>query len=173
MSRTLPLRFQIGPWIVDRDSGCLTQGEASARLDDRTLRLLVHLAERAGEVVGVETLVQAAWPDVVVSPDAVYQAIATLRRTLGDPAFIVTVPRRGYRLAAPIKPESPKDAAQPPLAPARPRRRVGLGLLLIAALGLAGVQPLVATLADSLDSGREASAGSQGVSRAAGMMAAR
>ncbi|MGH9829447.1 MAG: hypothetical protein ACREDR_40025, partial [Blastocatellia bacterium] len=43
---------------------------------------------------------------VIVSSDSVYQAVASLRRQLGDdsrqPIYIETVPRLGYRMVAPV-----------------------------------------------------------------------
>jgi TolB-like protein/Flp pilus assembly protein TadD len=48
------------------------------------------------------------WAGVVVTPDSVYHAVAALRRMLGDdtrePTYIANVPRRGYRLLAPVAP---------------------------------------------------------------------
>ena len=72
------------------------------------MQLLMCLAERAGEVVSVEELLDRVWKDVVVSQDSVYAAVAALRRTLGDdpktPKYIANVVRRGYRLIAPVAP---------------------------------------------------------------------
>jgi len=76
------------------------------KLEPKAMRLLMCLAERAGEVVSVEELLDRVWKDVVVSPDSVYSAVAALRRTLGDdpktPKYIANVVRRGYRLIAPV-----------------------------------------------------------------------
>ena len=72
------------------------------------MRLLVCLATRAGEVVSIEELLNEAWSGVVVSQDSVYQAVASLRRQLGDdtkqPTYIETVPRLGYRMVAAVGP---------------------------------------------------------------------
>src|ERR1022692_2955039 len=80
----------------------------AVKLEPRTMRLLICLAEHAGEVVSVDQLLDQVWKDVVVSPDSVYQAIAALWRILGDdpkkPTIIVNVMRRGYRLVAPVAP---------------------------------------------------------------------
>lgn len=68
------------------------------------MRLLVCLAEHAGNVVSIDELITNVWAGVNVSQDSVYQAITALRRVLGDdpkqPAYIETVPRLGYRLVA-------------------------------------------------------------------------
>jgi len=103
------------------------------------MRLLLCLAQRAGEVVSTDDLLREAWSGVIVTPDSVYQAVASLRRVLGDdpkrPTYIATVPRLGYRmianvspwvdeLAAPTVPTVPTAAAPSPpaaLASASPR----------------------------------------------------
>src|SRR5215471_233750 len=78
------------------------------KLEPKAMRLLMCLAERAGEVVSVEQLLERVWKEVVVSQDSVYAAVAALRRTLGDdprnPRYIANVVRRGYRLIAPVSP---------------------------------------------------------------------
>src|SRR6202453_1996448 len=87
------------------------------KLEPKAMQLLICLAERAGEVVSVEELLDLVWKDVVVSPDSVYAAVAALRRTLGDdpktPRYIANVVRRGYRLVAPVSPWGDPAAAAP------------------------------------------------------------
>lgn len=72
------------------------------------MRLLLCLAERAGEVVSIEELLNRVWSGVIVTQDSVYQAVASLRRQLGDdakePAYIANVPRLGYRMVAAVSP---------------------------------------------------------------------
>src|SRR6185295_3034938 len=83
------------------------EGE-TVRLDVRTMRLLLCLAERGGDVVSIDELLKRGWPEVTVSPDSVYQAVASLRRMLGDdpkqPKYIATEPRLGYRMLASVTP---------------------------------------------------------------------
>jgi TolB-like protein len=88
------------------------------------MRLLLCLAERAGQVVSIDDLLNQVWPDVAVSPDSVYQAIASLRRILRDdpkqPTYIETVPRLGYRMVAKVSPweETADLVPAPQIAPA-------------------------------------------------------
>ena len=44
------------------------------------MRLLMCLAERAGEIVSIDELLDRVWSGVNVAPDSVYQAVASLRR---------------------------------------------------------------------------------------------
>ena len=59
-------------------------------------------------------------PGVVVTPDSVYQAVASLRRLLGDdakePTYIATVPRLGYRMVAAVSPLVDQPIAPPALS---------------------------------------------------------
>lgn len=114
-------------WQLDTRSGELLHlpSGGQQRLEGRPLHLLAYLLSRAGEVVSQDELLDHVWAGVVVSPDSVYQAIASLRRTLGDdprqPRYIATVPRQGYRLLpAVIGPGEAADAltAAPAIGPA-------------------------------------------------------
>jgi transcriptional activator of cad operon len=112
MDQSARATLRIGDWTVSTLSGQMVRGEETVRLEARTLRLLLCLAEHAGEVVSIDELLNQAWEGVIVTPDSVYQAVTSLRRLLGDdpkqPIYIATVPRRGYRMVATV---SANDAA--------------------------------------------------------------
>lgn len=106
--------LRIGDWRVNPAAGEISRDGETARLEARTMLLLLCLAERPGEVVSIEELLDQAWAGVTVSSDSVYQAVASLRRILGDdpkqPTYIATVPRLGYRMLAPVSPwTDPRD----------------------------------------------------------------
>jgi transcriptional activator of cad operon len=137
--------LRIGHWCVNPASGQISQAGKSVRVEARTLRLLLCLAEHAGQVVSVDNLLNEVWTGVIVTPDSVYQAIATLRRLLGDdakqPRYIATVPRLGYRMVASVAPwdgERASSAAVPPRS-----RPWGALLAAGAALSLALVTALL------------------------------
>jgi transcriptional activator of cad operon len=108
MRRAATTQLRVGAWRVDPISSEISQGDQIVRIEARTMRLLLCLAERAGEVVSLDELLNQVWAGVIVTPDSVYQAIATLRRYLADdpkePVYIATVPRLGYRMVAPVAP---------------------------------------------------------------------
>jgi transcriptional activator of cad operon len=80
------------------------------------MRLLLCLAEHAGEVVSSDDLLSQVWSGVYVNQDSVYQAVASLRRLLGDdskqPTYIETVPRLGYRMVAKVSPWVDRSVVQ-------------------------------------------------------------
>jgi DNA-binding winged helix-turn-helix (wHTH) protein len=96
----------IGNWRADPSINQLIRGAEVVKLEPRTMRLLMYMAARQGDVISIPEILQGVWSDVIVSAESVYQAIATLRRALGDkpsaPSYIVTVPRSGYRLIAAV-----------------------------------------------------------------------
>jgi TolB-like protein/DNA-binding winged helix-turn-helix (wHTH) protein len=98
--------LRIGAWCVNPVVGQISRDGEIARVEVRTMRLLLCLAERAGEVVSIDDLLNQVWSEVSVGPDSVYQAVASLRRLLGDdpkqPTYIATVPRLGYRMVAAV-----------------------------------------------------------------------
>src|SRR5712675_2631330 len=108
MERPTTTTLRIGAWRVDPKSGQISRNGETARVDVRTVRLLLCLAEHSGEVVSIDDLLSQVWSEVSVAPDSVYQAVASLRRLLGDdskqPTYIETVPRLGYRMVATVGP---------------------------------------------------------------------
>lgn len=134
--------FRIGDWKVNPALDEISRDGRKVKLEPRMMRLLCCLAARPGVVVSLAELLDQVWPGVVVSQSSVYQAIAQLRRELGDteaePRYIATVPRKGYRLVAEVRDEPGPAAAETvaesaaPEPPARSRRP------LLAALGVLG-----------------------------------
>jgi DNA-binding winged helix-turn-helix (wHTH) protein len=113
--------IRVGEWIADPALDTITRGGEAQKLEPRTMRLLMCLADSAGTVVSIERLLDDVWAGVIVSPASVYQAVSQLRRILGDthrdPTYIATVPRRGYRLIATL---APLDAANPDVTASPP-----------------------------------------------------
>jgi len=132
--------LRVGDWLVNPKSGQISRNGETARLEERSMRLLLCLAARPGEVVSIDELLNQVWAGVTVTPDSVYQAVATLRRQLGDdpkePTYIATVPRLGYRMVAAVGP-----LADPPPAPAGAHRRSALiaGTVAAICIAVAGV----------------------------------
>lgn len=99
--------FAIGPWRVEPGLDRLQRGAESVALEPRAMDLLVCLARHAGETVSKETLLDEVWKGAFVVEGVVPKTLSALRAALGDdatrPSYILTVPRRGYRLVAPVR----------------------------------------------------------------------
>ncbi len=113
----------------------LWNGTAAVPAAPKVLHLLRALLARPGRLASREDLLAAVWPNEHVTPDALRYSMRQLRIALSDsattPAFIETVPRRGWRFIgqASLGADStwqlaPHDAALSPARPARVLRPV-------------------------------------------------
>ena len=117
--------IRVGEWDLDLQTGELRKPGAALRLQEQPLQILQVLVECPGKVVSREDLRKRIWPaDTFVDFDhGLYSAIKRLRDALGDstenPIYIETLPRRGYRLIAPVTiPPEAAVAAERPIAEA-------------------------------------------------------
>jgi len=102
----------VGEFLVLPASHRLRRGDAEIQLEPKVMGLLLHLVENAGDTVDREVLFEALWPGVIVTDDTLTQAVIKLRKALGDsarePRYIQTVPKRGYRMCAAVRPAPAK-----------------------------------------------------------------
>jgi len=83
----------------------LKVGGEAAPLEGKPLEILLELLRHAGEVVTKDELLDAVWPGVTVVEGSLATAVSKLRKALGggEQDIVVTVPRIGYRLIAPVE----------------------------------------------------------------------
>ena len=103
----LSARVRFGVFEADFRTGELTKRGKRLRLQEQPFQLLAILLERPGELVTREELRSRLWPQTTVDFDhGVNKAIGKVRYALGDsagnPRFIETVARRGYRFLADV-----------------------------------------------------------------------
>lgn len=132
-ARQGPPRLAFGRFEVEVDRARVRCDGQPLALRPKTFTLLVHLADRAGTVVGKQELMDAVWPGLVVTDDSLTQAISELRGALDDreQVLIKTVPKRGYLFDAAVRP-------MPEPSVAAPRSRQRRWLAALAALALVG-----------------------------------
>lgn len=119
--------FQIGAWRVEPGLNTVSNRGTTAHLEPKVMEVLVCLAEQPGEPVTKEQLLHKVWPDTFVSDDVLTRSISELRRVFADDAkdshFIQTIPKRGYRLIAPVfgvEHVSPTGPFNPPISEESP-----------------------------------------------------
>jgi adenylate cyclase len=96
--------FQFNGYVLDIARGCLRTANREIELRPKSFEVLRCLVENSGRLVTKDELFRAVWPDVVVSDEALTQCISEVREAISDRAQIMikTMPRRGYRFAAPV-----------------------------------------------------------------------
>ena len=107
--------FRFGEWTVRQSEGVLCSADRSVRLEPRVMDVLACLAADPGRVVTKEELLAEVWGGAFVEEGVLSQAIHSLRKALGDdarqPHYVQTIPKRGYRLLAPVQPERDETGA--------------------------------------------------------------
>jgi eukaryotic-like serine/threonine-protein kinase len=99
---------RFGSFEVDLRERQLTKAGARIRLQEQPFRMLSLFLERPGQLVTREEIREHVWPqNTFVDFDAALNtAIRKLREALndaaGNPRFLETVPREGYRFVAPV-----------------------------------------------------------------------
>jgi TolB-like protein/DNA-binding winged helix-turn-helix (wHTH) protein/Tfp pilus assembly protein PilF len=108
---------RFGVFEADLDSRQLTKSGFRIRLQDQPFQLLALMLERQGQVVTREELKEKLWPsDTFVEFDvglntAIKKLRAALNDVAGNPRFVETVPRIGYRFVAPVSVSKPGIAS--------------------------------------------------------------
>ncbi|WP_217177453.1 winged-helix domain-containing protein [Streptomyces sp. AC495_CC817] len=89
-----------GPLVVDRRTRQVWVGEVPVALTPKEFELLALLTEDPGAVYSRQQILNRVWDDHYQGPTKTLDVhVATLRRKLGDPAWIQTLRGVGFRLA--------------------------------------------------------------------------
>jgi TolB-like protein len=111
-------RFVFGSFVLDAGRERLTRDARPVTVGARGIALLTALLEAGGRAVDKSTLLDAAWPGLVVEESNLSVQIAVLRRLLGPgpdgTAWIETVPRVGYRFVGETASDKPDASADSP-----------------------------------------------------------
>src|SRR5216684_651491 len=123
-----PFELSIGERVLRRDGQTLPLG-------DRALDILIYLADRPGEVIAKQELIDHVWSDVIVEEGSLRVHVAAIRKALGDGRFgnryIANIKGRGYSFVGTVVPltgntESRSDRSrQEGRLPARPLVMIG------------------------------------------------
>jgi len=104
--------FAFEGYTLDLTRGCVSDTVGEIELRPKSFELLSYLVANPGRLISKDELVNAVWPDVIVSDDSLAQCVSDVRRALSDPRrqIIKTVRRRGYLFAAPVSGRPPQSA---------------------------------------------------------------
>ena len=106
-------RYRFAGFVLDVGERRLHVDGRDLYLPPRTFETLRFLVERPGHLVTKTELLDALWPGVAVTENALTRCISEVRAALDDdvhaPRCIETVPRVGYRFIAPVEVEAIAD----------------------------------------------------------------
>ena len=96
--------YRFSEFELDGRGYRLLRAGSPIELPPKALDLLFLLAGSPNALVSKDHILDALWPGVSVTDNAITQVVSELRQALNDspasPRFIQTVPRRGYRFVA-------------------------------------------------------------------------
>ena len=116
--------YRFGPFCLDVRERQLSRAGKVIPLRGKVLDMLSVLVENSGRLLTKQELLDAVWPETAVEENNLNHNVSVLRKALGEKAtgqkYIETVPKVGYRFAAPVEvTDSPAKSAAPPGAKAR------------------------------------------------------
>jgi Tol biopolymer transport system component/DNA-binding winged helix-turn-helix (wHTH) protein len=108
--------FYLGDWLVHPSLGRMSLAGRVVQVRPKVMDLLVCLAGSPGTVMSKDTLLNEVWGTEAISESALTRTITELRNAVGDdvdqPRFLETIPKRGYRLVAPVRPVTISETAR-------------------------------------------------------------
>ncbi len=128
--RTAGGAYQFGPFRLDVQERRLSRRDEVIPLRLKVFDTLQVLVEHAGQLVTKQELLDTVWPGTAVEENNLNHNVSVLRKALGERAtgqhYIETVPRIGYRFAAPVEiiPGPRRPVASPPSPAAKPRQEI-------------------------------------------------
>jgi predicted ATPase/DNA-binding winged helix-turn-helix (wHTH) protein len=100
--------LQFGSFELSSRKRVLRRDGAILPLGSRALDLLIYLAERPGEVIAKQELIDHVWSDVTVEEGSIRVHVAAIRKALGDGQFgnryIANIKGRGYSFVGTVIP---------------------------------------------------------------------
>jgi predicted ATPase/DNA-binding winged helix-turn-helix (wHTH) protein len=97
---------QFESFALDLSNECLWHQGAQIDLPPKPFAVLRYLIDHPGRLITHDELLDALWPETYVQPQVLRTYMLDLRKILdddaGQPRFIQTVPKRGYRFVASI-----------------------------------------------------------------------
>ncbi|HEX3436952.1 MAG TPA: AAA family ATPase [Pseudacidobacterium sp.] len=95
-----------GCFQIDAQNECLWRDGKQLPLAPKPFAVLNYLVENPQRLVTHDELLDALWPETYVQPQVLRTYILELRKVLGDdpgePQYIQTVPKRGYRFLSKV-----------------------------------------------------------------------
>lgn len=117
-TRPQGLVHHFGGFTLDEGEKQLWRGDERVPVNPRYFDALLLLARNPDALITKDRFFDEVWSGVTVGDEALTQCIKSLRKALGDPhgdpRFIATVPKHGYRFIARVETVAP--LAPPPTA---------------------------------------------------------
>ena len=119
--------YEFEEFRLDVENPSLWSGSQLVPISPKALEMLILLVCKKGEIVSREFLIETVWKDTFVEEGNINYTVSLLRKLFSNKDIIQTVPKHGYRFAAPVT-ETLVNGHQPQPIPAnylQPAERKG------------------------------------------------
>jgi predicted ATPase/DNA-binding winged helix-turn-helix (wHTH) protein len=140
-------KLKFGPFELSSSERVLRRGGEALSLGGRALDILIYLAERPGEVIAKQELIDRVWSDVTVEEGSLRVHVAAIRKALGDGQsgnrYIANIKGRGYSFVGTVVPLAGSRAS-------RSDRSRHQGRLPVRPLMMIGRETVISQVSDKL-----------------------
>src|SRR5260370_6520932 len=109
-------KLKFGPFELSMGERVLRREGVVLPIGSRALDLLIYLAERPGEVIAKQELIDHVWSGVTVEEGSLRVHVAAIRKALGDGQFgyryIANIKGRGYSFVGTVVPLTGKTESR-------------------------------------------------------------
>ncbi|PKI17203.1 winged helix-turn-helix domain-containing protein [Colwellia sp. 12G3] len=98
------MKYQVDAFVLDVQARTLSAHDRSQNIRPKTLEVLLYLANRTGDIISKQELLDCIWDDVSVDDGVIFQSILEIRKLFGHSTIIQNFPRKGYQFTAQLEP---------------------------------------------------------------------
>jgi len=98
------MKYHVDTFVLDVQARTLSADNNCQNIRPKTLEVLLYLANRAGDIISKQELLDCIWDDVNVDDGVIFQSIREIRKLFGHSEIILNFPRKGYQFTAQLEP---------------------------------------------------------------------
>jgi DNA-binding winged helix-turn-helix (wHTH) protein/energy-coupling factor transporter ATP-binding protein EcfA2 len=99
--------FYLGEWQITPLANSIQRLGKTKQLEPKAMDVLLRLCQQQGDIVTSDELLDHCWKNIDVGDNPLHKTITQLRKALGDkagePHYIETIRKRGYRVIAKLE----------------------------------------------------------------------
>ncbi|GAA6205007.1 winged helix-turn-helix domain-containing protein [Thalassotalea sp. SU-HH00458] len=98
------MKYHVDTFVLDVQARTLSADNNCQNIRPKTLEVLLYLANRAGDTISKQELLDCIWDDVNVDDGVIFQSIREIRQLFGHSEIILNFPRKGYQFTSKLEP---------------------------------------------------------------------
>lgn len=98
------MKYHVDTFVLDVQARTLSADDNCQNIRPKTLEVLLYLANRAGNIISKQELLDCIWDDVNVDDGVIFQSIREIRKLFGHAEIILNFPRKGYQFTSKLEP---------------------------------------------------------------------